>query len=671
MSKSSRNILMPILSIMIVLLVIIGISFAYFTIRITGDEEVFLEVGTFEVYFEDEETITLNNAVPMSTEVGMSMPSYSFTVRNTGTIGAIYQLSLEQEDINLNTLNQEHIRFSIREENGEWSTPSLLSDLNNLQIIERSVLAQESERDYEIRLWLDEHAGNDAQGRTFKARLTLDAVQGNALLPDMTPPEIRLNGSSVINIEQHTPFVDPGVQSVTDDRDVLDIDDVETRYYFLDGTEIVPVAEINTSILGIYYIYYTISDRAGNEGLAIRTVNVYLPDRIPPVLTLLGDEVMTIGQYYDFVDPGVTAHDNIDGNITHRIVTIGTINTNIIGSQSIKYIITDQAGNTASVSRVVNVVERIYILDAWVSFWSMNHGTRETIFTRGYGIPPALREEFERNNLIFLNNGMITEEEYEELWKSFLSQRYRRVRPNMSEGYIEQIVLIDEDGITRQYVQSRSGVIHTPVDSSWLFAQHVGTMVNIENLRTNLTMDMSFMFSLWHHWPNRMELLDLSSWDVSNVTDVGMMFFDVHGIREINLSNWNLSNLTATTEMFYSIHGLEELNLSNWNTSNITDTSMMFSYLQNEGFTPINIKMDNWDTSNVTDMNWMFLWSDIEYLNLCSFNTMNVTNKGGMFYNMLMLREVLVNQSTWNSNVNNPRQPLFSGWTPIDSVTYC
>ena len=109
---------MPIISIMIVLLVIIGISFAYFTIRTTGEEEVFLEVGTFEVYFEDEETITLNNAVPISNEVGMSMPIYSFTVRNTGTIGAIYQLSLEQDEITPNTLNQNHIRFSIREGDG-------------------------------------------------------------------------------------------------------------------------------------------------------------------------------------------------------------------------------------------------------------------------------------------------------------------------------------------------------------------------------------------------------------------------------------------------------------------------------------------------------------------------------------------------------------------------
>ena len=704
MSKSSRKFLMPIISIMIVLLVIIGISFAYFTFRITGDEEVFLEVGTFDIYFDDGETIRLNNAVPVPDEVGMNMPGYSFTVRNRGTIAGIYQLSLEQEDINSNTLNQDHIRFSIREDNGTWSAPILLSELNNLLLIEEGVLAPEEERDYEIRLWLYENATNEAQGRTFQARLVMDAVQGNALLPDTTAPEIRLNGDSVINVEQHTPFVDPGVASVTDDRDILDIADVETRYYFFNGTEIVSVAEIDTSVLGVYYIYYTISDLSGNEGLAIRTINVYLPDRIPPVITLTGDDHLYVNQYEEFIDPGATAVDNIDGDITHRIVTIGIVNTNIIGNHTIKYIITDQAGNTASVSRVVTVVELIYVLpqrtvnceatdpgceqlwvpaevcdfdwDNWEEvceesyapigyyFWEQMamFSPREIRFIQGTG-SDMLRAEFDLNTSEWLEEGWITEEELEEYWQETLRNRFRRVKAPLSQGYVETFILYEDVlyeygeyywfGTTPvQYIQTRSGRVHTPEDSSYLFVNfyhHISLekIVNLRNVNTSLTTNMSGMFS-WLESHLLTEGLDLQSFDTSRVTDMSWMFaWTAHSISSLDVSSFDTSNVVDMSFMFghpfmsgetiplmmplnwwEDIEFLTELDLSNFDTSRVRTMNSMFSsnyYLEE-------LDISSFDTSNVVDMSWMFFANyNQKNLDLSHFDLSNVETMEGIF----------------------------------------
>ena len=80
-----------------------------------------------------------------------------------------------------------------------------------------------------------------------------------------------------------------------------------------------------------------------------------LGDRVAPQMQLLGEASVNIpaGQGYD--DPGATAVDDIDGNLTDRISVSGTVNSNSVGTQTITYSVSDRAGNTASVTRKVTV----------------------------------------------------------------------------------------------------------------------------------------------------------------------------------------------------------------------------------------------------------------------------------------------------------------------------
>ena len=61
----------------------------------------------------------------------------------------------------------------------------------------------------------------------------------------------------------------------------------------------------------------------------------------------------------DYTDQGAIAQDNIDGDLTSKIVTIGEVNTKKEGTQIIKYLIIDSEGNTASAVRTV-IVKRKY-----------------------------------------------------------------------------------------------------------------------------------------------------------------------------------------------------------------------------------------------------------------------------------------------------------------------
>ncbi len=96
----------------------------------------------------------------------------------------------------------------------------------------------------------------------------------------------------------------------------------------------------------------------GGSDTDVATVTVgSAPVNLPPVLTLVGPNPMTITQGQTFVDPGATAQDPEEGNITSRIVVSGSVNTNAVGSYVLTYNVSDSQGLAAApVSRTVNVV---------------------------------------------------------------------------------------------------------------------------------------------------------------------------------------------------------------------------------------------------------------------------------------------------------------------------
>ena len=104
---------------------------------------------------------------------------------------------------------------------------------------------------------------------------------------------------------------------------------------------------------GTYVLTYSVADAAGNEANASRTVTVV--DTTHPVLTLLGDANMSQAKDSAWVDPGATASDSLDGNLTSSITITGTVDVNTTGVYTLTYSVSDGASNEANATRVVNV----------------------------------------------------------------------------------------------------------------------------------------------------------------------------------------------------------------------------------------------------------------------------------------------------------------------------
>lgn len=103
-------------------------------------------------------------------------------------------------------------------------------------------------------------------------------------------------------------------------------------------------------------ITYTVADSTGNTASQER--EIVRKDVVPPVVTLNGDAKITLKAGASFTDPGVTATDNIDGDLTAAVTVSGTVNTYLAGTYTITYTAVDAAGNTTTVERTV-VVEAI------------------------------------------------------------------------------------------------------------------------------------------------------------------------------------------------------------------------------------------------------------------------------------------------------------------------
>ena len=154
---------------------------------------------------------------------------------------------------------------------------------------------------------------------------------------------VTLNGPDTIEIEIDSEYIELGATAF-DDRD--------------GEIAVIVNSNLDTSTAGSYTISYVATDSAGNTGAATRTINVseiVEPDTIAPVVTLNGDAAVTLDVGDAYIEAGATAVDVVDGVVDVSIS--GNVDTTTAGVYTITYTATDEAGNSASITRTVTVNE--------------------------------------------------------------------------------------------------------------------------------------------------------------------------------------------------------------------------------------------------------------------------------------------------------------------------
>ena len=181
------------------------------------------------------------------------------------------------------------------------------------------------------------YTATDSSNNTTVAKRTVKVA-------DTIKPVIKLIGSSSMTLQLNSTYTEPGA-TATDNYD----GDL-TAQIVIDGT-------VNTAVASTYTITYTVKDSYGNITVAKRTVKV--ADTVKPVITILGGTSVTVPIYGTYTELGATATDNLDGDITARIITTGTVDTNVLGTYYITYTVKDSSNNTTVAKRTVRVADTI------------------------------------------------------------------------------------------------------------------------------------------------------------------------------------------------------------------------------------------------------------------------------------------------------------------------
>ena len=181
----------------------------------------------------------------------------------------------------------------------------------------------------------------DAFGFTAKSKRTV-------LVVDTTAPVITsLTGRTLtdtIRYQIGTAFSYTGLVLATDNYDA--------------NIQLTQTGTINVNVKGYYTLKFDATDASGNRANAFRLV-VKIDNTILPTISLIGLADITVDVNTVFSDPGINYNSEYYLRSLLVLSTTSNIDMNKLGTNTVKYCVTDPSNNSSCVTRTVHVVDRI------------------------------------------------------------------------------------------------------------------------------------------------------------------------------------------------------------------------------------------------------------------------------------------------------------------------
>lgn len=177
--------------VILFILLLLGISYAIFSYLGLGEKENIVKSGTLIIQLDDSmgKAIQVNNAFPVADEIGKSSDPYKFSITNSGTVDANYELRLISDldaikDCGCDKKNTiaKSIKYEYKKTSSQSSTKSAMDFLSNTSAWEQTALEKGTIKagevlQYELRLWIDEGATSSEANKHLHAKVEVEAVQ--------------------------------------------------------------------------------------------------------------------------------------------------------------------------------------------------------------------------------------------------------------------------------------------------------------------------------------------------------------------------------------------------------------------------------------------------------------------------------------------------------------
>ena len=178
-----KSIIFISISLALIILLGIGVSYSMWNISVSQDSTNMAESKCFDLSISNQEnSINLDNAYPISNDKGKSLTPFIFTVTNTCDITAEYSVNLEI--LKDSTLSSKFVDVML--ENNDIKETNLLSNFDKADKVNTSsiesrklttgILKSRESKDYSLRLWIDynttlEDLNNEV--KSFKSKIII------------------------------------------------------------------------------------------------------------------------------------------------------------------------------------------------------------------------------------------------------------------------------------------------------------------------------------------------------------------------------------------------------------------------------------------------------------------------------------------------------------------
>ncbi len=566
--KKKNQMLLSIIGVAILIVAVVGVSFAFFNYTRTGTSNN-VRVGRIAFSSTQNSTINLGNVFPIATsQIGTDIGNHdTVTVNITGdtTYGGGIEYKVTIEDVN-NTINNKSVPISFEVTANNLGTPS--NDYYN-------------------------DRGSDTNVYNLVERGT--ATDGELVLVGYIKPDaVGINGSIDI-----TAYIDTNDIAISDTYPRIENNNLvygETTGEWAAGRVVFTTDEWNS--FSSTPLSFKVKVEA-NEGIWVEEPN-----------SLVLKNLSTIQNWKDIRANITSIEFSTNPEVPNNAITSFDV-TDITSTGPVTlYTLDDGLGNN-TVKAVICADGEIYAPeDMSEMFFSC---TKLITFSS---------ENFKVDNVVnmyrvFCNCPYLSDisslstwntENVENMFGMFINCRgLVNVNPlsnwntsnvtNMRQMFAMCIGLINVDGLINWNTSSVTDMIQ-------IFRQCRG-LTNVNGLINWDTSGLTNMQDMFNDCSSLLNVDGLANWNVSNVTTLWNLFWKCTNLSDISgLANWNVSNVTELYSTFGECRSLSDISaLKKWNVSNVESMEYMFSSCPN--LTDASI-INNWDINSNANFTYMF-----------------------------------------------------------------
>jgi len=182
---NKKKVFMIGMSVLLVLVLVIGGTYAWFTLQLNGTKVNVLKAGTLSLILNDENSVGINSdkAVPMLDEVGETLDPYHFTLENQSDIASEYTIYLDDMDLEdgETRMSDSFVKYQLTKDRTKNTALLSTTGENPNRILDTGTINGNTTITYDLRLWIDENTGNEVMGTTLRTKIRVVATQSQQL----------------------------------------------------------------------------------------------------------------------------------------------------------------------------------------------------------------------------------------------------------------------------------------------------------------------------------------------------------------------------------------------------------------------------------------------------------------------------------------------------------